>query len=139
MGKGSEKVLRLVEEGGGLVVAMENCSGVKSFARQVDETREDPYQALAEYYLETPCSCMTPNEGRLGLVAQLARDYKADGIIDLTWLYCHTYNVEAVRIKNLAKEVLAVPYLQLETDYSQTDLGNLKIRVEAFLEMVGQR
>ena len=113
--------------------------GSKASPARWTETQEDPYLALAEYYLETPCSCMTPNEGRLELVARLARDYKADGIIDLTWLYCHTYNVEAVRIKNLVKETLAVPYLQLETDYSQTDLGNLRIRVEAFLEMVSQR
>jgi len=139
VGKGSEKVVRLVEELGGVVVVMENCSGIKSFARLVDEGQEDPYRALADHYLSTPCSCMTPNDGRLELIGRLAGEYRAQGVVDLTWLYCHTYNVEAERVKALARETLDLPYLQLETDYSASDLGNLRLRLEAFLEMIAGR
>lgn len=138
VGKGSEKVIRLVEELGGVVVVMENCSGIKGFARLVAEGTGDPMRAIADYYLGTPCSCMTPNDGRLDLVGRLARDYRADGVIDITWLYCHTYNLEAPQIKKLSQDGLALPYLQLETDYASGDLGNLQVRLEAFLEMIGQ-
>ena len=64
IGSGSEKVLRILEESGASVVALENCTGYKGLDVLVDETKE-PITALAEKYLSTPCSCMTNNKGRL--------------------------------------------------------------------------
>ena len=69
IGKGSEKVLRMIEECGGAVVCMENCTGVKGLDLLVDEEEKDPFLALARRYLQIPCSCMTPNTGRMVLLA----------------------------------------------------------------------
>ena len=71
IGKGSEKVLRIIEECGGAVVCMENCTGVKGLDLLVDEEEEDPFLALARRYLQIPCSCITPNTGRLALLDRL--------------------------------------------------------------------
>lgn len=133
VGSGSEKVLRILEESGASVVALENCTGYKGLDILVDEDK-DPITALAEKYLSTPCSCMTNNNGRLDLIERLAKEYKVDGIVDLTWQACHTYNIESFTIKNFAKDVLNLPFLQIETDYSDSDVGQIKVRVEAFLE-----
>ena len=135
IGKGSEKVLRLVEESGGVVVCMENCTGIKSFDLLVEE-QGGPYHNLALRYLRTPCSCMTPNQGRFDLVRLLAREFKVDGIIDQTWQFCHTYNVETSSIQDMAASTLGLPFMHIDTDYSDNDTEQLRTRVEAFLEMI---
>ena len=133
VGNGSEKVLKVLEESGASVVALENCSGYKDLDILVDETK-DPITALAEKYISTPCSCMTYNEGRLNLIKRLVDEYKVDGVVDLTWIACHTYNVESYTVRNFVRDELGLPFLQIETDYSDSDMGQIKVRVEAFLE-----
>ena len=131
----NKKVLDLIEKTGGVVVAMENCGGLKSNDRPVSET-DEPIHALAEKYLATACSCMSPNDSRLLLIQDLIKQYRVDGVIDLTWNACHTYNVESFQVQEAVQERFATPYLQIITDYSQNDIGQLETRIEAFLEMV---
>lgn len=134
VGKGSDKVLRLIEECGAVVVCQENCTGIKSFDQLVDE-EADPLTALAERYLRTPCSVLSPNTGRLELLGRLADEFKVQGVVDLTWHCCHTYNIEAHEVR----EFLAgrgLPMLHLETDYADADTEQLRTRIEAFLEMI---
>ena len=50
------------------MVCMENCTGVKGLDLLVDEEEKDPFLALARRYLQIPCSCMTPNTGRMALL-----------------------------------------------------------------------
>ncbi|KXZ40413.1 Benzoyl-CoA reductase/2-hydroxyglutaryl-CoA dehydratase subunit, BcrC/BadD/HgdB [Alkalithermobacter thermoalcaliphilus JW-YL-7 = DSM 7308] len=133
IGSGSEKVLKILEESGASVVALENCTGYKGLDVLVDEEK-DPITALAEKYLSTPCSCMMSNNGRLDLIERLAKEYQVDGVVDLTWQACHTYNIESFVVKNFVKEKLDLPFIQIETDYSDSDIGQLKVRIEAFLE-----
>ena len=64
------------------------------------------------------------------------QEFSADAVLDLTWQGCHTYNVEAFSIKKYVQEQLGMPYLQLETDYSAGDTEQLRVRIEAFLEIV---
>ncbi len=134
IGNGSEKVLRLIEECGAPVVCMENCTGVKGLDLLVDEAESDPFMALARRYLQIPCSCMTPNNGRLNLLGSLIDEYRADGIVDLTLQYCHTYNIES-RVVGDFVESRSLPFLHLETDYSESDVERLRTRIEAFVEM----
>jgi benzoyl-CoA reductase/2-hydroxyglutaryl-CoA dehydratase subunit BcrC/BadD/HgdB len=136
VGMGSEKVIRLTEELGGHVVAMENCTGYKRLELQVDTSTSDPYEALARKYYNIPCSCMSPNTYRLELLERMINDFHVDGVIDLTWQACHTYNVEAFAVGRMVKQK-GLPYLHLESDYSSGDLGNLQVRIEALLELIG--
>ncbi|MGI5879161.1 MAG: double-cubane-cluster-containing anaerobic reductase [Syntrophomonadaceae bacterium] len=135
VGLGSEKVVRLIEEAGGSMVAMENCSGYKTLELQTDQSQDDPIVALASKYLQIPCSCMTPNPYRMELLEQMMENFKVDAVIDLTWQACHTYNIEAYEVGRLVKSK-NIPFLHLESDYSNSDLESLKVRIEALLEMV---
>ncbi|SMP65157.1 2-hydroxyglutaryl-CoA dehydratase, D-component [Desulfonatronum zhilinae] len=127
--------MKLIEDSGAVVVCLENCTGFKNFDLLVDETG-DPVEALARSYLRPPCSCMTPNQGRFNLISRLSRDFKVQGIVDQTWQCCHTYNVEAHGIKTLAEQTLNIPFLHIETDYSESDTEQLRTHIEAFLEVV---
>ena len=137
VGLGSEKVIKLVEELGGTVVCQENCTGYKPVDLLIDEDEnKDPMEAIAEKYLAIGCSCMSPNPGRYELLGRLVKDFKVDGVLDLTWIGCHTYNVESYSIKKYLDEQFSLPFIQLETDYSSSDTEQLRVRIEAFIEMI---
>jgi benzoyl-CoA reductase/2-hydroxyglutaryl-CoA dehydratase subunit BcrC/BadD/HgdB len=133
---GAERVLEIVERAGGLVVAMENCTGLKPILEDVDEKAGDPLRAVAEKYFHLPCSVMTPNDRRLDVLRDLAKEYRVQCVIDLVWQACLTYDVESRRVKRLAEEELKMPYLRIETDYSPSDSARIAVRVEALLETV---
>lgn len=135
VGLGTEKVIRLVQELGANVVAMENCSGYKTLELQTSHEYDDPIVALAHKYIRIPCSCMSPNSYRMDLLQRMIEKFRADAVIDLTWQACHTYNVEAYTVGKLVKDK-GLPYLHLESDYSNSDWESLKVRIEAMLEMV---
>ncbi len=136
IGGATEKVIKAVEENGGIVVTFENCTGAKTYDTLVDEDAEDIYDAIARRYLDIGCSVMTPNPNRLELLGRLIDEYKADGVVEMTLQACHTYNIEGAAIRKFVTEQKHVPYLNVETDYSQQDIGQLHTRVAAFIEMM---
>jgi benzoyl-CoA reductase/2-hydroxyglutaryl-CoA dehydratase subunit BcrC/BadD/HgdB len=133
---GAERVLEIVEESGGLVVCMENCTGLKPVLEDVDPAAGDPLRALAEKYYHLPCSVMTRNDRRLETLRALAADYRPDCIVELIWQACITYDVESHRIRRWAEQEQRIPYLRIETDYSPSDSARIAMRVEALFETV---
>ena len=136
LGGATEKVIRAIEDNGGIVVTYENCSGAKAIDKMVDEDDPDVYGALARRYLDIGCSVMTPNPNRLELLGRLIDEYKVDGVVEMTLQACHTYNVESFGIRKFVNEEKKLPYISVETDYSQADIGQLNTRITAFIEML---
>lgn len=131
----TEKVIKAIEDNGGVIVAYESCSGAKSFDRNVDLEAEDIYEALSRRYLDIGCSVMTPDTNRFELLRSLIDEFKADGVVEMTLQACHTYNVESKSIERLVKGC-GLPYMSVETDYSLADVGQLNTRIAAFVEML---
>ena len=136
IGGATEKVIRAVEDNGGIVVTYESCSGAKSIDKMVDEDNPDVYDAIARRYLSIGCSVMTPNPNRLELLGRLIDEYKVDGVVEMTLQACHTYNVETLAIRRFVNNEKGIPYINVETDYSQADVGQLNTRIAAFIEML---
>ncbi len=136
IGGATEKVIKAIEDNGGIVVTFENCSGAKSIDKLVDEDTDDIYQAIAERYLSIGCSVMTPNPNRLELLGRLMEEYQVDGVVEMILQACHTYNVESLEIRRFVNEEKGKPYISVETDYSQADIGQLNTRIAAFIEML---
>lgn len=136
IGGATEKVIRAVEDNGAIVVTYESCSGAKSIDKLVDEENPDVYDAIARRYLNIGCSVMTPNKNRLELLGRLIDEYKVDGVVEMTLQACHTYNVETRAIRKFVNEEKKLPYINVETDYSQADVGQLNTRIAAFIEML---
>ena len=130
-GVGQEKVLNAIEELGGQVVLQEACSGIKGIVDLVDESK-DPYEALAEKYMDIPCACTSPNNRRFDLLDKLVEEYDIDGVIDITLQACHTYNIESFLLKKKSK----VPFTQIETDYSESDVEQIKLRINSLFELI---
>ncbi|CCX74291.1 putative uncharacterized protein [Dorea sp. CAG:105] len=136
IGGATEKVIRAVEDNGGIVVTYENCSGAKSIDKLVDENNPDVYDAIARRYLNIGCSVMTPNPNRFELLGRLIDEYQVDGVVEMTLQACHTYNVETLSVRKFVNEEKHIPYINVETDYSQADIGQLNTRITAFIEML---
>jgi len=136
MSEGTLKVIELIEESGGIVVAQETCSGLKPLLPVTGHEEGDPLEAIAEKHFRIPCSCMTPNKGRLELIDRLAREFNAQGVVDLIWQACHTYSVESFSFGNFVRNDLGLSYLKIETDYSDSDRERLLIRIQTMLEMI---
>ena len=134
MGGVTEKVVKVIEEAGAVVVAFENCTGAKQMDRQCREDG-DPITNIADHYLQIGCSVMTPNPNRFELLGRLCEQFKVDGVVEMTLQACHTYAIEAYTVKTFLKN-RNIPYLQLETDYGTADIGQLSTRAGAFVEML---
>jgi benzoyl-CoA reductase/2-hydroxyglutaryl-CoA dehydratase subunit BcrC/BadD/HgdB len=133
---GAERVIDLIENGGGLIVCMENCTGLKPILEDVDATAPDLLRAIARKYFRLHCAVMTRNTRRMDVIQSLAREYRVECVVDLVWQACTTYDVEAFQVKRLAEKELKLPYLRIETDYSPSDSARIAVRVEALFETV---
>ncbi|OPY13073.1 MAG: R-phenyllactate dehydratase beta subunit [Syntrophus sp. PtaB.Bin138] len=128
------KVLQIIEEAGGVVVAMEACSGMKNYFVRITEESGDPLRAVAESTLSIPCSCMTPNRRRLDLLDKMIARFSPDAVIDVVLHACHAYNVESHKIRKHVQKKHGLPCLKIETDYSKGDIEQIRTRVEALFE-----
>lgn len=134
MSGGNTKVPEIVESRGGVIVAEESCTGTRSFWDPVDENK-DPMLALAQRYIKIPCSCMSPNERRIDHILELAREFRVDGVVYYTLQFCHGYNIEKYKVQQALKDA-GIPMLFIETDYSNSDVEQIGVRVDAFMEMI---
>ncbi len=138
VGGDSLKVLHIIEEAGGVIVALDSCSGMKPYAEVIEEGTNDPVRAMAARYLKIPCSCMTPNNRRLTEMDKLIEKFKPDAVVDVVLQACHSYNIESIKVGKNVRDKHGLPFLKIVTDYSQSDVGQIRIRVEALLEMCRQ-
>ena len=133
------KLPYVIESSGAVIVGEESCIGERNTRDLTDETPADldgQLDALAARYMKIDCACFTPNTERLEHIAAMAKDLKADGVIHYGLLFCQPYAHEAMKVGK-AMAAAGLPYLAIETDYGMEDVGQLKTRVEAFVETLG--
>lgn len=130
-----QKVGMVVENNGGVIVCLDDCSGERTRSKMIDENAEDIIRAISDTYLSINCSVMTTNEGRLDNTKKMIEKYRVDGVIEVVLQACHTFNVESYKTREMVED-LGVPYLKLETDYSTTDSGQIETRIAAFIEIL---
>jgi benzoyl-CoA reductase/2-hydroxyglutaryl-CoA dehydratase subunit BcrC/BadD/HgdB len=134
VGGDAGKVLRIIEEAGGVIVALEACGGMKGYPIRIAEGTDDPLAAVAAATLKIPCSCMTPNRGRLEMLDEMIERFKPDVVIDVVLHACHGFNVESYKVLKHVKDRHGLPGLKIETDYSDGDVEQIRTRVEALFD-----
>ena len=136
LGKAVEKTIAAIEENGGTVVCYDNCGHYKGTLEMVEESGK-PLDAIADKYMHTACSVVSPNDRRMNILARFADDYRIDGVADIVLQACHTYAIETMRVRETMNEAGEIPYIAVETDYYQGDTEQLSTRMGAFIEMMG--
>jgi benzoyl-CoA reductase/2-hydroxyglutaryl-CoA dehydratase subunit BcrC/BadD/HgdB len=141
------KLPSLVEEATpqGVLVADELCSSERLLYDPVgvDEwSMDDMLKAIAERYLmASTCPCFTSkdgNEDRINWLLNKVKEWKIDGVIYYVVRGCMLYAMEYSRVKKVLDNI-NVPVYYLDTEYTREDVGQMKTRVEAFLEMLTAR
>jgi benzoyl-CoA reductase/2-hydroxyglutaryl-CoA dehydratase subunit BcrC/BadD/HgdB len=140
------ELIKLVEELGGNVVADTICNGARDYFPRTD-VGGDPMDALAHRYLDKINCPKTYRENktgtfegdiasRFGDIGAYAREFKVDGAILYVYKYCDPFGFEVPARKAYYKSI-NVPLLHLEDVYSAGTIGQLRTRIQAFLEMIG--
>lgn len=136
------KLPHIVETAGATVVYDELCTGERYFQDLVGDVEgksfDEIIDAIAKRSLEIDCACFTPNERRIKKIVEKAKEYQVDGVIHYSLQFCDPYTIEAFKVERELKEA-GIPVMRVETDYSQEDVGQLRTRVEAFLELVSEK
>jgi len=128
----------IVETTGAVIVGEESCVGERGSRNLTDDsggTAEELMDAVVDRYFNIDCAIFTPNPDRLNHIIQMYKEYRADGVIHFGLQFCQPYLMEAIPVEK-ALESKNIPVLRIETDYSMEDVGQLKTRVEAFVEML---
>jgi benzoyl-CoA reductase/2-hydroxyglutaryl-CoA dehydratase subunit BcrC/BadD/HgdB len=132
------KLPSIIETSGGVIVGEESCVGERGTRNLVDESAADLealIDAIVDRYFQIDCAIFTPNESRMEHVEQMATEYKADGVILYSLQFCSPYTIEAFSLERQLREK-GIRCMKIDTDYSQEDVGQLRTRVEAFLEVI---
>jgi benzoyl-CoA reductase/2-hydroxyglutaryl-CoA dehydratase subunit BcrC/BadD/HgdB len=128
----------IVESSGAVIVGEESCVGERGTRNLTDEsgdTIEEMMDAITDRYFQVDCAIFTPNKDRLEHIKEMAETYRADGVIHYGLQFCQPYLMEAIPVEK-ALEAENIPTLRIDTDYSLEDVGQLKTRVEAFIEIL---
>jgi benzoyl-CoA reductase/2-hydroxyglutaryl-CoA dehydratase subunit BcrC/BadD/HgdB len=135
------KPLNLLEESGADVVADTLCSGAQALFDPVvfsEKSRSALMRALAaRYVFGSPCPCFISQGTRLSRVLDLVKELKADGVVNYSLRLCQLFDIEAYRLSRVLKQ-RRVPFMIMRTDYSLEDTEQLRVRLEAFLETLGE-
>lgn len=129
------QIIEMIEQAGMTVVADDHCSGLRHFDGQVRE-EGDLFLNLAERYLmRWPCSRMHSDPSHFRRVLDEVDGSGAEGVIYVALKYCDHSGFDVPRIQAQLKEK-DIPMLYIENDYTVSGLGQLKVRIEAFAEML---
>lgn len=125
--------VRVAEELGGLVVADGLCFGARMFWDLVEKNK-DPLTALARrYYRRWPCPRVADPKGRQQRIHQMVSQWRVDGLIGERLVFCQPWGAERVTT-TLESRQSGLPCLWLDREYLPGGFGQMKTRIQAFLE-----
>ena len=133
------KIPLRIEEMGGIVAGDETCMGERGLYDPpviTDDSFDGMMRALANRSLR-PCPCPTfaDNTQRIYRLKQLIKDNDIQGVIYHVLRGCLVYDFEYKRIEEELGQ-LGIPVIRLESDYNEEDVEQLRIRIEAFIELI---
>lgn len=132
--------VKVIEDQGGLVVTDSTCFGSRLIWVEVDENASDPVAALAQYYLTDRPSCPRmygEHDNRAQYVIDMCREFNCDGVIGERLIFCDSWLVEHYMLGQDLKAA-GIPMLKLDREYLTSGIGQLRTRVQAFLETMGR-
>jgi benzoyl-CoA reductase subunit C len=132
--------LEVIEEQGGLVVTDAVCFGSKAMWNLVDEEASDPGDALARYYIQEQPSCPRMHGDqprRAAFLLDMVRDFRVDGVVGERMMFCDLWCVEHY-MNDLDLKEAGVPFIRLDREYNASAKGQLRTRIQAFLETMGK-
>jgi benzoyl-CoA reductase/2-hydroxyglutaryl-CoA dehydratase subunit BcrC/BadD/HgdB len=131
--------IETIENLDAVVVTDELEAGTRYFWGTVD-TKLPPMEALARYYISgrPPGARIWPAGKRFEHIFNMVEQYKVDGVISEILRYDAEYGHDKLFLDKEMKE-RGIPILELDVEYGESGSGQMRTRVEAFLEMLESR
>jgi benzoyl-CoA reductase/2-hydroxyglutaryl-CoA dehydratase subunit BcrC/BadD/HgdB len=128
-------LLQILDEVDALVVADDFCNGARYFDTLVTE-EGDPFEALADRELtRLACPCKhTSLNYREEHLLKMVQEHRVQGVIFYLKKFCDPHAWDYVPLA-AALDRIGIPHLQLEVEQVPA-VGQTRVRVEAFLEMI---
>lgn len=135
------ELISLIEDSGALVVADRFCYGSFPGRQEIilnDE--EDVLTQICRNYLQTTLcvrhSAQHKVQKRLDFAAELVKDYHADGIIYEQIKFCTYWSYERALASHIMHNEYNIPTLSIDRPYMSRTSGQLRTRVQAFVESI---
>ena len=132
---------KLIESCGAEVVCDRYCYGAVESRIPIEiKEGDDPLYVIARHYLETSnCPRFMPQDemrARKKRIAQLAKEYKADGVIVASNKFCEYWSYERVIDTVVLPRDFGLPVCSIEKEYINSASGQLRTRFQAFVESI---
>jgi benzoyl-CoA reductase/2-hydroxyglutaryl-CoA dehydratase subunit BcrC/BadD/HgdB len=133
--------IKLIEESGSFVCADRFCYGSLPGRDPIElNDEEDALTQVCRHYMyrcECPRMMDTPTmDGRREYVAELAKEYNADGIIYQQMKFCDPWAYERMLGSHILREEYGYPVLAVDRPYAIGTSGQMRTRVQAFIESI---
>ncbi|MBM4443992.1 MAG: 2-hydroxyacyl-CoA dehydratase [Chloroflexi bacterium] len=131
--------LATVEKQGALSVAELVCFGQRSFGNPIESGPGDPLERIArQRFFQVPCARMVECfDDQVSELMRRMKEYRADGIIFQRMKFCDPWAGDGHNLYWRMKEA-GIPFLSLDREYQVAAAGQVKTRVQAFMEQMGK-
>ena len=138
-----EVLLKSLKEFSSYQLLPENCAGMRylqrepaSFEDGCTATREKMLQEIARSYLKKPpCPRIFHYQHRERYFRRLLEQYHIQGVVYHDLMFCDMSHYDYLLVKEILDEK-EIPVLQVKTELGAEEVGPLKTRIEAFLELM---
>lgn len=129
--------IELIESKGGLVVQDANCYGMRGFSEPMEIDDNDVLGSIAKYYLDRlVCPRMMDKHFEMDdYIIDSCKKWNVDGILYQRMQYCEVWGGEEAYFQDRLKDA-GIPMLVVEREEQMVNMGQLAVRVEAFVEMI---
>lgn len=126
----------LIESQGALVVGDRYCWGSMPGLDPIP-VEGDPYENLAKYYLNQ-CACprmMERYRDRIDYALEKIKEFRVDGVVFENIKFCDMWGYEVLTIVDGLRKA-GIPVVRIEREYPLTGQGQLRTRIQAFIESI---
>jgi benzoyl-CoA reductase subunit C len=130
------EIIKIIEEYGGIIELADHCNGWRYYINKIDETNPNKIDAIVSFYLhKISCPRMMESVTREERLLEIITDRKIDGVIFYTQKFC---DVSLFQIPLLREKIksLGVLSLCLEGEFSDNISGQVRTRIQAFMEAI---
>jgi len=132
------KYIEIIEEMGGLVVGDHFCTGSVPGLNAISNENLKPLERIARHTMEKPCPRMLDAiDTRLRSVMETIEEHRVDGVIIQQLKFCDSMTYYGMAMAEYLREA-GIPVLRVDREYRLSGEGQLRTRVQAFMESMGK-
>lgn len=133
--------IKCIEEAGALVICDRYCFGQNPGRNEIilNDDEDALTQVCRQNVMENQCPRYMGQQkikSRKDYVDKLAKEYKADGLIYQQMKFCNFWGYERAACSHIMRDEYGWPVLSLDRPYVAANSGQLRTRVQAFVESI---